>query len=220
MSTSMGPDDPLGRERRVDPDEVGYVEPDEVRYTEEVRTTDDVAEPVEGRVTRREVITPAAADPVTIRATEAVERRSGPCWNRIVAGTLGAIYLIFGIAGFFLDHRPGVKFAGRDGTLLFNTFEVNNLHSVVHLAIGALLLLSAFAGHSAARSANLLVALVYLVVGIVGIFAHDSSLDVLALNPADHILHLGTAALLGLTALADRGDHEDDVVTARRTRTV
>lgn len=213
MSTSIGPDDPLGPQRRVDPDDV--------RYTEEVRAGDDVGltEPVEGRVTRREVITPATSDPVTVRGTEALGRRTGPCWNRIVAGVVGAIYLAVGIAGFFLDRPDGQKFAGRNGTLLFDTLEVNNLHNVVHLAIGALLLLSALAGHSAARSANLLVALVYLVVGIGGIFARDTSVDVLALNPADHILHLGTALLLGLTALADRFDH-DDVVTAGRARTV
>lgn len=113
-----------------------------------------------------------------------------------------------------------MHFAGRDGTLLFNLFEVNNLHSVVHVVIGALLLLGALAGHSVARSANLLVALFYLVLGVGGIFAHDTKLDQFALNPQDHFLHLGTAALLGLTALADRGHHGDVATSRRRARTV
>ena len=168
-------------------------------------------------MTRREVITPPTTDPVTIRGAD-TERRAGPCWNRIVAGTLGAIYLVVGIAGFFLDHPPGVEFAGDQGTKLFGLFEVNNLHSVAHVVIGALLLLAALSGHAAARSANLLVALVYLVLGVVGIFAQNTDLNVLALNGADHALHLGTAALLGLTALADRSPH-DELAGTRRTRT-
>ncbi len=122
-----------------------------------------------------------------------------------------------GIAGYFLDHRPGVEFAGDQGTKLFGLFEVNNLHSVAHVVIGALLL-AALSGHAAARSANLLVALVYLVLGVVGIFAQNTDLNVLALNGADHGLHLGTAALLGLTALVDRGPH-DELAGTRRTRT-
>lgn len=217
MSTNLGPDDPGDGSRRVGQDDLPTG--DDISYTEEVRTGEGVppTRPVEGTVTRREVITPSASDPVTVRGAD-TERRAGPCWNRIVGETLGAIYLIGGIAGFFLKHRPGVKFAGAEGTTLFGLFEVNDLHSVVHVVIGAVLLLGALAGHSAARGANLLVALVYLIVGIAGIFAHDTDLDVLALNPADHWLHLGTAALLGLTALADRGPH-DEMVSARRTRT-
>lgn len=213
MSTSMGPESG-GGERRIDRDDV--------QATDSVRITGGQDAYASGRedlgvTQRREVIRPSADDDVLVRSQDT--RRAGPCLNRIVAGVLGATYLLVGIAGFFLHHRRGVHFAGHDGTLLFNLFEVNNLHSVVHLVIGAVLLLSALAGHSAARSANLLVALVYLVIGIGGIFAHDTKLDQFALNPADHILHLGTAALLGLTALVDRG-HHGDVVTSRRARTV
>lgn len=215
MSTGMG-DDPTGS-RRIDRDEFGAADaagyPDERGRTDDLRTT----EPVEGRVIRREVITPSATDPVTVLGADA-DRRAGPCWNRIVGGTLGLVYLAIGIAGFFLDQPAGAEFSGREGSDLFGLFQVNNLLNVVHIVIGALLLLGALAGHAAARSANLLVALGYLALGVVGAFAQDSDLNVLALNGADHVLHLGTAALLGLTALVDRGPH-GETTSRRRART-
>lgn len=215
MSTGMG-DDPTGS-RRIDRDDLAAA--DAAGYPDEMGPADDLraSEPVEGRVIRREVITPSATDPVTVLGADA-DRRAGPCWNRIVGGTLGVVYLAIGIAGFFLDQPAGAEFAGREGSDLFGLFQVNNLHNVVHIVIGAVLLLGALAGHAAARSANLLVALAYLAVGLIGIFAEDSDLNVLALNGADHVLHLGTAALLGLTALVDRAPHED-VGGRRRART-
>lgn len=217
MSTSMGPDDPNDA-RRIGRGEPGYTE--DAPYIDQANGVDTAnpTDSVEGRVVRREVITPATTDPITVRGAD-TERRPGPCWNRIVGGTLGAIYLIGGVAGFFLDHPAGTDFAGRHGSKLFGLFEVNNLLSVVHLVIGAVLVLGALAGHAAARSANLLVALAYLVVGVVGIFAQDSDLNVLALNGADHGLHLGTAALLGLTALIDRRPY-DEIVGTHRARSV
>ncbi len=39
-------------------------------------------------------------------------------------------------------------------------------------------------------------AIVYTVVGILGFFITDTALNILALNTADHFLHLATAAVL------------------------
>lgn len=211
MSTGVGPPDPLGGDRGLNPDDGGFagdVPVEEVGYADGVRAHDvPLTEPVEGTVTRREVITPAATDPVTVVSSDRALRRPGPCWNRIVAGVLGVVYLLVGVLGFFL-HSGGAKFAGRTGPLLLNLFQVNGLHNVVHLAIGAVLVLAALSGHPAARSANLVVAVAYAVVGVLGIVAHNTSLNVIAVNGADNALHLVTAAVLALTVLADRGDHE------------
>jgi hypothetical protein len=48
--------------------------------------------------------------------------------NRTVAAVFGVVYLIAGLTGFIL------------ASPLFGLFEVNALHNVVHVAIGALLL--------------------------------------------------------------------------------
>ena len=47
---------------------------------------------------------------------------------RTVAAVFGAIYVLAGIVGFILESP------------LFGLFEVNALHNIVHIALGALLL--------------------------------------------------------------------------------
>ncbi|WP_136519167.1 MULTISPECIES: DUF4383 domain-containing protein [Cellulomonas] len=121
--------------------------------------------------------------------------------NRLVAAIFGAVYTLVGLAGFLVT--GGVPFASQEGELLLG-FEVNPLHNIVHLVIGiALLLASRTVG--GARSANLAVGAVYLLVGILGLFIIDTEANILALNGADNVLHFGTAIiLLGVALGADR----------------
>ncbi len=74
----------------------------------------------------------------------------------------------------------------------------------MHLAIGAALLAAAAAGWKAARSANLTVGVVYLALGILGFFIQNTDVNILALNTADHLLHLVSGALLTAVALSGR----------------
>ncbi len=122
--------------------------------------------------------------------------------NRMVAGIFGAVYLLVGLLGFF-GHRAGEKFAGRIGHSLFG-FQVNGLHNIVHLAIGAALLAAAAAGWRAARSANLTVGVVYVALGILGFFITNTAINIVALNTADHFLHLLSGAVLTAVALSGR----------------
>ena len=112
--------------------------------------------------------------------------------NRLLGTVFGVVYLLVGLVGFAVT--SGVDFAGTDGKNLI-IFEVNPLHNIVHLAIGALLLLGSRTVHSA-KSVNALVGAVYLLVGIVGLFVLDKSINILALNGADNVLHLASAILL------------------------
>ncbi|GGD37000.1 hypothetical protein GCM10010915_17200 [Microbacterium faecale] len=124
--------------------------------------------------------------------------------NRLVGIIFGAVYLVVGVLGFFVT--MGVGFLATEGSLLLGVFEVNPLHNIVHLAVGAALLLGGLAGVMAARSVNGVVGAVYLVVGVVGFFIADTAANILALNTADHILHLGSAlVLLGVSIAADKG---------------
>ncbi len=118
--------------------------------------------------------------------------------NRLLGTVFGVVYLLVGVAGFAVT--SGVDFAGTDGESLI-IFDVNPLHNIVHLLIGALLL---FASRTVttAKGANTLVGGVYLLVGVVGLFLLDSDANILALNGADNVLHLASALLLlgvGLT---------------------
>ena len=128
-----------------------------------------------------------------------MERRSV---NQTVAGIFGAVYLLVGIVGFFVTGFD--KFATYNTDKLLG-FQLNPLHNIVHLLVGAVLLYAATRGVAAARSANIAVGGTYLVVGIIGLFILDSSANILALNSADNVLHLVSAlALLGAGLAADK----------------
>jgi hypothetical protein len=136
-------------------------------------------------------------------ATSASSRTSATSSvNRLLGYVLGIVFLLVGALGFAVT--SGVGFADRDGNTLLG-FEVNPLHNIVHLLVGAVLLLGATRGVAAARSANTAVGGVYLLVGIIGLFILSSSANILALNSADNVLHLVSAvALLGAGLAADK----------------
>jgi uncharacterized protein DUF4383 len=113
--------------------------------------------------------------------------------NRMLGAVFGGVYLLVGLVGFAIT--SGVGFADHHGKdLIF--FELNPLHNIVHVGVGLLLALAALRGAKPATVANTLVGGVYLVVGVAGLFLSNSSLDILALNHPDNLLHLASAAVL------------------------
>lgn len=114
--------------------------------------------------------------------------------NRLLAVIFGAVYVLIGLLGFTVT--SGVGFISTSGGLLLGLFEVNILHNVAHLLIGAALLITGASNVSAARAANSTVGAAYLLLGIVGLFVIDSAANILALNGADNVLHFGSAVLL------------------------
>ena len=123
--------------------------------------------------------------------------------NRIVATIFGAVYLLVGLLGFAVT--GGVGFIATDGGLLLGIFEVNPLHNIAHLLIGAALLATGLISARAAKTTNITVGAVYLLLGIVGFFLVGTALNILALNTFDHFLHLASAiVLLGVGLAADR----------------
>ena len=136
-------------------------------------------------------------------ATSASSTTSGTrSINRTLGYVLGIVYLLVGVLGFLVT--SGVGFASQDGKSLLG-FELNPLHNIVHLLVGAVLLYAATRGVEPSRAANTAVGGVYLLVGIIGLFILDSSANILALNGADNVLHLVSAvALLGAGLAADK----------------
>jgi hypothetical protein len=121
--------------------------------------------------------------------------------TQLVALAFGAVYVVVGLVGFLVDHDG---FADRHGHKLLGLFEVNPMHNVAHILIGVVLVLAA-RSLTSARAATGVIGAAYLLLGVVGPFVHDSDVNILALNGADDVLHLGSALLLlGTAALADR----------------
>ncbi|RAM39245.1 DUF4383 domain-containing protein [Arthrobacter globiformis] len=113
--------------------------------------------------------------------------------NRLIATVFGAVYLLVGLVGFAVT--SGVGFFSTEGSNLI-IFEVNPLHNVIHLAIGAALLYAGVKDVQLSRTINTAVGAVYLLVGILGLFLLSSPLNIIALNGADNVLHLASAVLL------------------------
>ena len=119
----------------------------------------------------------------------------------------GGVYIAVGLIGFALTGFSG--FAATEGPRLI-LFEINPLHNIVHLLIGGGLIAGAAGGEAAARKVTTLVAATYALVGVVGLFlVGNDTLNILALNHPDNLLHLATAAV-GALALS----------SSRRTATV
>lgn len=124
--------------------------------------------------------------------------------NRLLATVFGAVYLLVGLLGF--TATSGVGFISTHGGYLLGLFEVNILHNVAHLIIGAVLLLAGLSSIPASRGVNSTIGAVYLLLGIVGLFIVNSSLNILAINTADNVLHFASAiVLLGVGIGADKG---------------
>jgi hypothetical protein len=123
--------------------------------------------------------------------------------NSVVGFAAGAVFVVVGLLGFTVS--GGHPAAGHEGGALLGLFQVNVLHNVVHLAIGAVMIAAAIAGARAAKVTNTVVGAVYLLVGVAGLVVAGSAADLLALNGSDNILHLGLGAvLLGVGLAADR----------------
>jgi len=120
--------------------------------------------------------------------------------NQTVAMVFGVIYTLVGIAGFFVSDT----FAEQTDDNLLGLFQVNHLHNIVHLLIGVALI-AASRRLDTARGANLAIGATYLLLGVLGWFINDTAIDVIALNSADHLLHLASGAVLaGVAVAADK----------------
>ncbi|HVM21065.1 MAG TPA: DUF4383 domain-containing protein [Egibacteraceae bacterium] len=118
---------------------------------------------------------------------------TGKTLNQKVGLVFGAVYILVGLLGFTVS---GGNFVGSEGGLLLGIFEVNGLHNIVHLAIGAALIGAALSSAAASRGVNMTIGAVYLALGVLGWFIQDTALDIVALNAADHLLHLASGILL------------------------
>jgi Domain of unknown function (DUF4383) len=123
---------------------------------------------------------------------------------RLYCLLVGAVLVVAGIIGFFYE----ASFATGDSIRsddVFGILSVNGWHNLLHIAIGAVLLLAA---GSAARGAALLVGGLYIVLCVLGFIAtsnngigfvaeNDALLKLVPVNNEDNVLHL----ILGITGV-------------------
>lgn len=101
----------------------------------------------------------------------------------------GVVYLLVGLVGFAVTGFD--QFASETGEVLI-LFEINPLHNIIHIAVGALWL-GASSKHSSAKSINTLIGAVYLAFAVLG-FA--GALDtIISHNTSDAFLHLVSGGL-------------------------
>ena len=143
-------------------------------------------------------------------AASARDTGTGRPWPQVLGLAFGAIYLLVGIVGFFVTGFD--DFVGHtDETLI--VFDINPLHNIVHILIGAagLALSRTLAG---AKTFGLLLLVGYALAFIYGVIAVGKDWDILNINWADNILHLVSAIVGGaIYAGANR-------FTGSRTRVV
>jgi hypothetical protein len=120
-------------------------------------------------------------------------------WPQTLALAFGAVYLLVGIVGFFVTGFD--DFAGNSQHEMLLFFMINPLHNIVHIVIGVagLLLARSLAG---ARTYGWLLAVGYAAAFVYGLLALGKSWDFLNINAADNGLHLATAVIGLVIALA------------------
>ena len=123
---------------------------------------------------------------------------------RLYCLLVGAVLVIAGIIGFFYE----ASFATGDSIRsddVFGVLSVNGWHNLVHISIGALLLICA---GSAARGAALFVGVLYIALCVLGFIAtsnsgigflaeNDTLIRLVPVNNQDNVLHL----ILGITGV-------------------
>jgi len=121
-----------------------------------------------------------------------------------MAKTLGMLFGIVFLAVGILGFVPGVTTPGPDGMpMLLNIFMVNTVHSIVHIASGAVFLFASMAGAGPASLWFKIFGLVYALVAILGFMTLNGMLlGLISNNPADTWLHVVLAAAMLIIGFA------------------
>jgi len=95
---------------------------------------------------------------------------------------LGVVLALVGVLGFV----PGVVM----DNMLLGIFAVDTIHNIVHLASGVLAILFAMRGEGQAKLFAKVFGVVYGLVAVLGFVASDLLMSIMAVNMADHVLHV------------------------------
>jgi hypothetical protein len=123
--------------------------------------------------------------------------------NRLVGLVIGAVLLTLGLVGLVVT--AGVGFVDAAGVLLLGALTLNPLQSLVHVLLGAGLLMAALSSVAASRIVNGTAGGLCLVVGLGGLFLVGTDANVLAVNVIGNVIFFASAvALLAVGIGAER----------------
>lgn len=113
---------------------------------------------------------------------------------QVYAFVIGGALVIAGIVGFFYSASFGAPGKVHD---VFGVLGVNAWHNLVHIATGAIGLVSL--GYAAARTYSLALGVVYVAIAVWGFIIGDghSILGFIPVNTDDNVLHV----IIGVTGL-------------------
>lgn len=111
--------------------------------------------------------------------------------SKTISIIIGLIFLLIGAMGYFPNSIVG------PGAF----FETNNLHNIVHVLFGLIIIFAAFASESSLARWLKIVGLLYLIVAVLGFFAVDETglgqiLGLIMVNSSDNWLHVVLGFLL------------------------
>ena len=110
--------------------------------------------------------------------------------TRMAGMILGTVFILVGILGFIPN--PLISPTG--------LFVVNTLHNIVHLVSGAVILAGVYSFGSALGLK--IIGIVYAIVAILGLVMGGDMLFGIAMNMADHWLHVVLAVVILLAGFA------------------
>lgn len=111
---------------------------------------------------------------------------------QLFALVFGIVYLAVGLVGFAVTGFD--NFAGKTFNEELIIFAINPLHNIIHIGLGAVWI-GAAAKHATAKSANMLLGVVLLLVFALGMAGVLEFLAIKDAGAADNYLHIATAAL-------------------------
>jgi len=114
--------------------------------------------------------------------------------NRLTGVIVGALYLVSGVAGFFVS--AGIPMFAATGRLLLGIFSINPAGSAVDILLAAALIIAGLSTVAAAKTVNAVVGTAFLVLGIAGLFVIGTGLNLVALNGADNVVHFASSVIL------------------------
>lgn len=117
---------------------------------------------------------------------------------------IGVVYLAVGIVGFFFAD----EFTRGSADDEFIIFRLNHLHNIIHVALGVVWL-GAARRHEVAKTVNLVLGAVLILVAILGFTAIDlvhTLLNITEASDPDNFLHVATGALGVYFGTAGAGD--------------
>jgi hypothetical protein len=130
----------------------------------------------------------------------------------------GVVYVVIGIAGFFVTGFD--DFAGETYGDKLLLFPVNPLHNIVHLLVG-LMWIGGSRTHATAKSVNTLIGVVYLATAILGFAGVLTFLAIEDAGSSDNWLHLASGLLsLGFGTMWAGDDIRPATTTTTTTDTL